>query len=189
MPSKMSPALLVAQGAGSGSVLIAVDSATGFRQTWCGVPIRVRTEEARPGRDQRVVRRRAFTREDAAEVFEQAEMRRALMQRDIGLVYRELMRFGLSQRLIAYYTMQSQSEISEVLTGRRISSYDVLERIYTGLHIPPGHMGMAYDLDTIHILGPAHPQWSAGLLGHQVITRRPAPAETTAGGSVRDPAG
>ena len=111
-------------------------------------------------------------------MFEQAEMRRALMQRDIGLVYRELMRFGLSQRLIAYYTMQSQSEISEVLTGRRISSYDVLERIYTGLHIPAGHMGMAYDLDTIHILGPGHPQWSAGLLGHQVITRRPAPAET-----------
>lgn len=79
-------------------------------------------------------------------------MRRALAERDIALVYRILQRHGVSQRRIAAMTEQSQSEISEILAGRRIASYDVLTRIANGLSVAPGRMGLAYDEDTIALL-------------------------------------
>jgi transcriptional regulator with XRE-family HTH domain len=86
-------------------------------------------------------------------------MRHALLNRDVGLLFRVLNRRGVSQRHIGQLTGQSQSEISEILTGRRVAAYEVLERICVGLMIPAGHMGMAYDADTIQLLGPTHPQW------------------------------
>lgn len=79
-------------------------------------------------------------------------MRRALADRDIALVYRILQRHGVSQRRIAELTDQSQSEISEVLAGRRIATYNVLARIADGLNIARGRMGLAYDDDTIALL-------------------------------------
>ena len=97
--------------------------------------------------------------EDVGDLWERSDMRHALLARDVAMLYRTLNRRGISQRLIAAHTGQSQSEISEILHGRRILSYDVLERICVGLMIPPGHMGMAYDDDTIRLLGPLHPQW------------------------------
>jgi transcriptional regulator with XRE-family HTH domain len=108
-----------------------------------------------------VAYKRSFSRDEAAELWERPEVRLALLRRDVASVFQALRRRGVSQRLMAYYTGQSQSEISEILNGRRVGSYDLLERICVGLMIPPGYMGMAYDLQTIRLLGPSHPQWPA----------------------------
>ncbi|MGH4012932.1 MAG: helix-turn-helix domain-containing protein [Pseudonocardiaceae bacterium] len=71
-------------------------------------------------------------------------MHRALAGRDISTVYRLLCDDGLTQAQISKLTGQSQSEVSEILNGRRVLSYAVLERIADGLGIPRGHMGLAY---------------------------------------------
>jgi hypothetical protein len=70
------------------------------------------------------------------------DMRGALARRDIGAVYRILQKYGVSQRRIAALT--GQSEISEILGGRRVVSYDVLVRISDGLGVPRGWMGLAH---------------------------------------------
>ncbi|MGH4009230.1 MAG: helix-turn-helix domain-containing protein [Pseudonocardiaceae bacterium] len=77
-------------------------------------------------------------------VWEQSDTRAALAARDIGAVYRGLRKVGISQRQIARCTGQSQSEVSEILAGRRVVSYDVLVRIAEGLGIPRGFMGISY---------------------------------------------
>ncbi|MGH3928782.1 MAG: helix-turn-helix domain-containing protein, partial [Pseudonocardiaceae bacterium] len=51
---------------------------------------------------------------------------------------------GLSQRQIAQRTGQSQSEVSEILSGRRVESYRVLVRLSEGLGIPPERMGLSW---------------------------------------------
>jgi transcriptional regulator with XRE-family HTH domain len=79
------------------------------------------------------------------DVWEQQEMRDALLNRDVSTVYRLLRRYGVSQRQIAAYTGQSQSEVSEILKGRQVMAYDVLARIADGLGVPRGYMGLAYD--------------------------------------------
>ncbi len=79
------------------------------------------------------------------EVWERAEMKRVLVNRDISSLYRLLRREGISQRQIAALTGQSQSEVSEILKGRQVMAYDVLVRISDGLGIPRGYMGLAYD--------------------------------------------
>jgi transcriptional regulator with XRE-family HTH domain len=71
--------------------------------------------------------------------------RRALAERDITTVYRLLTQAGISQRQIAQLTGQSQSEVSEVLKGRRVMAHDVLVRIAQGLEAPRAWMGVAYD--------------------------------------------
>jgi predicted XRE-type DNA-binding protein len=78
------------------------------------------------------------------EVFNDREMRLALAQRDIAKVYKLLQKYGVSQRRIARFTQQTQSEVSEIITGKRVvRSYDVLVRIADGLAIPRGWMGLA----------------------------------------------
>lgn len=72
----------------------------------------------------------------------------ALAQRDITEVYRLLKQAGVSQRVIATATGQSQSEVSEILSGRQVQAYDLLVRIAAGLRIPRGAMGLAYDGDS-----------------------------------------
>lgn len=82
----------------------------------------------------------------AAALLERPELRTAVASRDMTALYRLLQRNGFSQRRIAALTGQSQSEISEILKGRRkISSYDLLVRIADGLGVPRGWMGLAYD--------------------------------------------
>ena len=54
------------------------------------------------------------------EVLQRPDMRAALAERDIAAVYRILQQCGVSQRRIATLTGQSQSEISEILAGRRV---------------------------------------------------------------------
>jgi transcriptional regulator with XRE-family HTH domain len=72
------------------------------------------------------------------------EARKALAARDIGTAYRLLKRDGVSQREIARRTGQSQSEVSEILAGRRVKQVDVLERICDGLGLPRELMGLSY---------------------------------------------
>ncbi|MGH3755917.1 MAG: helix-turn-helix domain-containing protein [Pseudonocardiaceae bacterium] len=71
-------------------------------------------------------------------------MRAALAARDIATVYRLLGRQGVSQRQIAQWTGQSQSEVSEILKGRTVRDVRVLERIADGLGVPRARMGLSY---------------------------------------------
>jgi tetratricopeptide (TPR) repeat protein len=80
-----------------------------------------------------------------ANAWEQPSMREALSKREISSVYRQLRQHGVSQRQIAAWTGQSQSEVSEILKGRQVMAYDVLMRISIGLGVPRGYMGLAYD--------------------------------------------
>jgi transcriptional regulator with XRE-family HTH domain len=64
-------------------------------------------------------------------------VRAALAARDIGTLYRLLGRAGVSQRQIAQLTGQSQSEVCEILKGRKVRDVWVLERIADGLGIFP----------------------------------------------------
>ena len=86
------------------------------------------------------------------------DMRTALAGRDITTVFRLLQRSGVSQRRIAALTAQSQSEISEIIAGRQVGSYDVLLRIALGLGAPRGHLGLAFDDTTARLLqtSPTH---------------------------------
>ena len=83
-----------------------------------------------------------------AEVWKQLGMRDALARRNIGGVYRLLKTAGISQRRIGELTGQSQSEVSEILSGRRVMAYDVLVRIAEGLGVPREWMGLAYSGDS-----------------------------------------
>jgi predicted XRE-type DNA-binding protein len=86
-------------------------------------------------------------------LLEHPEMRRALAHRDIRAIYSIVQRYGISQRRIAAKTGQSQSEVSDILTGKRVvASYDVLARICAGLGVPRGYMGLAYDQSTLDFL-------------------------------------
>src|SRR6476660_9607475 len=76
------------------------------------------------------------------------EALRACAERDITTLFRILRDGGLSQRRIADLVGISQSEVSEIFSGRQVQSYGVLERIAEGLDIPRGLMGLAYDEGT-----------------------------------------
>lgn len=80
-------------------------------------------------------------------VFERPDMRTALIRRDITTVYRILVEHGVRQRRIAELVGQTQSEVSEILTGRQVQSYPVLERIAEGLGVSRGVMGLSYGDD------------------------------------------
>jgi len=78
-------------------------------------------------------------------LYQRDDVRRILAERDIGALYRLLRDdTGLTQRTIAELTGQSQSEVSEILKGRRVLAYDVLVRIAHGLGIPRELMGLSY---------------------------------------------
>jgi len=81
--------------------------------------------------------------------WDELGMRAALARRDLTEVYRRLKSAGVTQRRIGELTAQSQSEVSEILKGRRVLAYDVLVRVADGLGIPRGRMGLTYDLTSI----------------------------------------
>ncbi len=111
-------------------------------------------------------------------------MRGALASRDIAGVFRLLQRVGVSQRRIAALTGQSQSEISEILSGRQVVSYDVLVRIADGLGVPRGHLGLAYDEATAQLIGAAPASTEEDEDSRRLIARV---AELTVGTSTVDP--
>jgi len=75
-------------------------------------------------------------------------LRNALASRNIPQVYRLLCTMGYSQRQISRLTKQTPSEVSEIMKGRQVRSYDLLIRIADGLGVPRGWMGLAYDATT-----------------------------------------
>ena len=123
--------------------------------------------------------RRAYERVDPA-LWQRTEMRRALAQRDIGAVFKLLQRVGVSQRRIAALTGQSQSEISEILGGRQVLSYELLVRIAEGLGVPRGQLGLAYDEVTATMVGQPPPEEDV----RRVVERA---AAVSVGGAVVDP--
>ncbi|MGH3979421.1 MAG: helix-turn-helix domain-containing protein, partial [Pseudonocardiaceae bacterium] len=80
---------------------------------------------------------------DAA-LFEPPEMRAALAECDITTVYRMLTGAGVSQHQLARRTGQSQSEVHEIIHGRRVRMRDVLVRICDGLGVPRWLMGLSH---------------------------------------------
>jgi transcriptional regulator with XRE-family HTH domain/tetratricopeptide (TPR) repeat protein len=82
---------------------------------------------------------------DAA-LFWRDDVRRVLAVLDIGALYRVLGdEAGLSQRQIAECTGQSQSEVSEIVAGRRrVEGHQVLVRIAAGFDIPRELMGLSW---------------------------------------------
>jgi transcriptional regulator with XRE-family HTH domain len=77
-------------------------------------------------------------------LYEREDVRRILAVRDVGALYRVLQGEGVTQRQIAELVGQSQSEVSEILAGRKVLVYDVLVRIAEGLGIPRELMGLSY---------------------------------------------
>ena len=65
----------------------------------------------------------------------------ACVARDVAAIFRILLAGGMHQREIAALVRMSQSEVSEILSGRRVMAYDVLVRVADGLGIPRGMMG------------------------------------------------
>ena len=76
--------------------------------------------------------------------WESPELRPILACRDVAGIFRWLQRHGWSQTQIGARTCQSQGEVSEILNGRQVKAYDVLERIADAFQIPRGLMGLAY---------------------------------------------
>ncbi|MBV9011118.1 MAG: helix-turn-helix transcriptional regulator [Pseudonocardiales bacterium] len=72
------------------------------------------------------------------------EFREALATRDIMSIYRILRRHGFSQRKIGAMVEQSQSEVSEILRGRVVTTVSVLERIADGLGVPRDKLGVGF---------------------------------------------
>lgn len=77
------------------------------------------------------------------EAWAQPDMARALYDRDIGAVYRILHRYGVTRRTIAVIADHNESEVSDIVNGRTVRSYDVLARIADAFGIARGRMGMA----------------------------------------------
>jgi len=77
-------------------------------------------------------------------LYRREDVRRVLAGRDITALYRILRDAGFTQRRIAESTGQSQSEVSEILKGRRVLAYNLLVRIVQGLGIPRELMGLGY---------------------------------------------
>ena len=77
-------------------------------------------------------------------LYDRPEVRPILAEHDIAGLYRALNDAGVPQRRIAELTGQSQSEVSEILKGRRVLSYDLLVRIADRLAIPRERMGLSW---------------------------------------------
>jgi len=76
-------------------------------------------------------------------LWQREDVRRVLAAHDIAALYQVLKDdAGLTQRQMAELTGQSQSEVSEILQGRRVLAYDLLVRIAQGLRIPRELMGL-----------------------------------------------
>ena len=78
-------------------------------------------------------------------IWQDEAVRRAIATRDVTAVYWYLVAAGVTQRWIADAVGQSPSEVSEILAGRQVQSYDVLVRVADCLGVPRGWMGLAYD--------------------------------------------
>ena len=78
--------------------------------------------------------------------FVRSEQASALTSHDIRALYRWLRAAGVSQRRIAALTGTTQSQVADILAGRRgrMRAYDVLVRTAQGLGIPRERMGLSF---------------------------------------------
>lgn len=77
--------------------------------------------------------------------FQGQNLRTALAKRDVTTVFGFLRSRGWSRSTVAAATGLSESRVREIAQGKRIvTSYDVLERIATGLRIDRELMGLGY---------------------------------------------
>lgn len=83
------------------------------------------------------------TWEELAWLWSQPAGRAVARAGDIAAVFRHLSAHGVSQRRMARLTGQCQSEISEILGGRRVRSIEVATRIVDGLALPREPFGLA----------------------------------------------
>ncbi|MGH3979564.1 MAG: helix-turn-helix domain-containing protein, partial [Pseudonocardiaceae bacterium] len=78
-------------------------------------------------------------------LLDHPDVRAAAAAHQIGDLYRTLKRVGgVTQRTIGKLTGQSQSEVSDILSGRDVGRYEVLVRICVGLGIPREWMGVSW---------------------------------------------
>ena len=70
--------------------------------------------------------------------FENRDMWRALVERDISRVFQLLVDSGMAQRKVAELVGMSQSEVSEILSGRRVMAYDVFSELLMVLRCRAG---------------------------------------------------
>jgi transcriptional regulator with XRE-family HTH domain/tetratricopeptide (TPR) repeat protein len=80
-------------------------------------------------------------------LYRHDDVRRILAGWDIAALFRFLNdHAGLTQRQIAARTGQNQSEVAEILAGRRgpVVNHHVLRRLAGGLNIPPERMGLSW---------------------------------------------
>jgi hypothetical protein len=94
------------------------------------------------------------------EEWRRPAIRLVLENRDFTSLFRYLQKIGYSQARIGALTDQSQPEVSAVIHGRQIMTYDVMKRIGQGLGIPACLIGMASCGACIHhvqVLVPAEP--------------------------------
>ena len=72
------------------------------------------------------------------------DMRSVLRPRDIGAVYRLILEAtGMSQYRLATLVGQAQSDVSEILQGRRVKDVGLLERIVDRLGVPRELIGLS----------------------------------------------
>jgi transcriptional regulator with XRE-family HTH domain len=91
-------------------------------------------------------------------------LKTACYERDVAEIYRILGGLGWSQRALAALTGQSQSEISEILSGRQVRSYDLFVRIFEGLDLPRAWGGLSYagaipPVPVTELVRPVRPRW------------------------------
>ncbi|GAA1801429.1 hypothetical protein GCM10009682_24170 [Luedemannella flava] len=79
------------------------------------------------------------------ELIEGQPARDVVAARDIGAMLRFLRANGATVLGLSIATGLSETRVRAILSGaQRVTSYEVLERIATGLGIPRGVMGLAY---------------------------------------------
>ncbi|MGH3812204.1 MAG: hypothetical protein ACRDUV_07070 [Pseudonocardiaceae bacterium] len=80
------------------------------------------------------------------EMWSRPELQAVLVGHDIGALYRALREIGIAQRRIAELTGSTQSQVADIMTGRRtrVMAYDVLVRTAEGLGIGRERMGLSF---------------------------------------------
>lgn len=76
--------------------------------------------------------------------FEDRPLSALLGERDIAAVLRFMRTRGFSRARLAGLTGLSETRVRQIAQGRqRVTTYEVLERIATGLQIPHHYLGLA----------------------------------------------